>query len=149
LTSRFQLTIDCQNPHVLVQFWCEALGYVAEDPPPGFADWRTYWQSIGETMPDDDNGVDSIVDPEGNGPRIWFQKVPERKNTKNRLHLDLLVSGPSATCSAKQREALVLAKVARLGELRASVLNQLEGAGGPQHFAVVMADPEGNEFCVT
>src|SRR5882757_550357 len=93
--TRFQMVIDCADPNRQARFWCELLGYVVEPPPDGFADWKAYWLSRG--LPEDEAGEedweDSIVDPTGQGPRIWFQQVPEAKTIKNRLHIDVAASG--------------------------------------------------------
>jgi hypothetical protein len=62
----------------------------------GFQSWNAYWRSVGVSEADLDDArdaADSLVDPQGSGPRIWFQRVPEPKVVKNRLHLDLQVSG--------------------------------------------------------
>ncbi|MER8024030.1 VOC family protein [Glutamicibacter protophormiae] len=92
-----QLTIDCAHPQLMVEFWAEALGYVQEPPPAGHASWRTYWQDLGvpdeELPPGSGDLPESIIDPTGRGPRIWFQQVPESKTLKNRWHFDLKVGG--------------------------------------------------------
>src|SRR5258708_31383770 len=92
----FERVIDCADPEPLARFWAAALGYELEPPPDGFASWDAYWRNVG--VPEDELGIgaDCIVDPAGRGPRIWFQVVPERKAAKNRLHLDLGVSGGPA-----------------------------------------------------
>src|ERR1017187_3263674 len=92
----FQLVIDCADPEPLARFWAAALGYELEPPPDGFASWDAYWRDLG--VPEDElgTGADCIVDPGGRGPRIWFQVVPDRKAAKNRLHLDIGVSGGRA-----------------------------------------------------
>jgi Glyoxalase-like domain len=87
MAIEFQLVIDCQDPDVLVPFWAEALGYQPEEPPDGFDTWRAWYVSIG--VPEDELGegdcTDRLVDPDGRGPRIWFQVVPEEtRRTKNR-----------------------------------------------------------------
>jgi hypothetical protein len=92
------------------------------------------------------DGPESIIDPEGRGPRIWFQQVPEGKSVKNRLHLDLGASGGREVPLPLRRER-VLAEVERVTGLGAVQLRVLEQEG-LDHFAVVMQDPEGNEFCV-
>ena len=88
---RFQLVIDCADPDLLANFWAAALGYVLEPAPAGFETWNDYWREVG--VPEDElfDGADCIVDPDGAGPRIWFQVVPDVKGVKNRLHLDLHV----------------------------------------------------------
>jgi len=133
MATRLQVTIDCARAEVLTRFWATALGYRVEDPPAGFETWTAHWRSVG--VPDDELGpgdnADSLVDPDGVGPRIWFQVVPESKVVKNRLHLDLDVGGGRATPLAARRER-VLAEAQRL-----------EAAGW-----VTLQDPEGNEFCL-
>lgn len=92
-----QLTIDCSDPQKMVTFWAEALDYVPEPPPGGHATWRTYWASMGvseEELPPGAGDIpESIIDPAGRGPRVWFQQVPEPKAAKNRWHFDLKVGG--------------------------------------------------------
>ncbi len=147
----FQLTIDCAEPAVLTRFWATALGYDVEAPPGGFDSWNAYWRSVGvpeDELDDDVDAADSLVDPTGRGPRIWFQKVPEVKEVKNRLHLDLTASGGRTVPPAQRREQ-VLAEEARLVSAGATRVRVLDGeAEGIDHFAVTLADPEGNEFCI-
>jgi hypothetical protein len=151
MATPLQVTIDCADPSRLVRFWSAALGYVVEEPPEGFATWPAYWRSIGvpeDELPGDDEDVhDSIVDPAGAGPRIWFQLVPEAKVVKNRVHLDLAVGGGRSVPVAV-RGPRVDAEVDRLVELGATRLRVLAHEGS-DHYGVVMQDPEGNEFCLT
>ena len=142
----YQLVIDCASPDPLAHFWAEALHYVVEPPPTGFDSWDDYYRSIG--VPEDElgRGVDSIADPDGEGPRIWFQVVPEKKSIKNRLHIDVRASGGPGT-SLESRRELVEAEVARLVALGATRLHTASQEG-LDHYAVGMADPEGNEFDV-
>src|SRR5689334_5191064 len=89
---RFQLTIDCADPDAQAVFWAQALGYQLAPPPDGHETWRDFYAAIGvdeEELAEMGEGVDRIVDPDGAGPRIWFQQVPEHKSIKNRLHLDI------------------------------------------------------------
>jgi len=86
----------------------------------------------------------SAVDPDNRGPRLYFQRVPEAKTTKNRVHLDLNASGAHGTPLAERRRRID-AEVERLLGAGATRLGTLEGAGG---YVVNMADPEGNEFDV-
>jgi hypothetical protein len=141
---RFQLVIDCTDPEQLARFWAAALGYELEPPPEGFPDWDEYWRSIG--VPDEDLGIgaDCIIDPQGAGPRIWFQVVPERKTLKNRLHLDIHASGGRSVPLAARKER-VDAEASRLADLGATVLRVLYEEG-IDHYGVAMKDPEGNEF---
>ena len=93
MPARFQLVIDCKDPEPLARFWAAALGYVLEPPPEGFATWDDWRRDIG--LPDSELGIgaDSIIDPRGEGPRIWFHVMPDAKVVKNRLHLDIHASG--------------------------------------------------------
>ncbi|MFC9491219.1 VOC family protein, partial [Streptomyces hydrogenans] len=90
---------------------------------------------------------ESLVDPAGVGPRVWFQQVPEPKTGKNRLHLDLKVGGGRAVPLAVRR-ARVDGEVARLTAIGATVLYAMDEPDGMDYYAVVLQDPEGNEFCV-
>lgn len=146
MATKFQITVDCADPDRLTRFWADALGYVVPPPPDGFGSWDAYWRSRG--VPDDElgQGDDSLVDPDGHGPRMWFQQVPEGKVVKNRLHLDLDVGGGRSAPLEARRER-VLGEAERLTAAGASELRVLDGEA-IDHFAVVMADPEGNEFCL-
>ena len=147
--TSFQLTVDCADPGLLTRFWATALGYDIESPPDGFGTWNAYWRSVGvpeDELDDDVDAADSLVDPAGHGPRIWFQKVPEGKLVKNRLHLDLRRGG-GRTVPLEQRRERVLAEEARLIEAGATRL-RVPDPEGMDHFGVVLADPEGNEFCI-
>lgn len=146
MAVRFQLVIDCAEPEPLARFWAAALEYELEPPPEGFASWDDYYRDLG--VPEDELGVgaDCIVDPSGQGPRIWFQVVPERKTTKNRLHLDISVGGGRAVPIETRRQR-VDAEAARLTDLGA-VLTAALYTEGLDHYAVAMRDPEGNEFDV-
>ena len=85
MTVSLHLVIDRADPEPLGRFWAAALGYELEPPPDGFASWDAYRGDVG--VPEDElgTGADCIVDPGGQGPRIWFQVVPERKAAKNRV----------------------------------------------------------------
>jgi hypothetical protein len=141
---KFQIVIDAKDPARLVDFWTKALGYVVEPPPNGFSSWMDFYRKIGLQEEELTEGPDCIVDPEGNGPRIWFHIVPEVKTCKNRLHFDLGVSGGFGVPLNLRRER-VEAEAARLIKIGATRLETLEQAG-PEHYAVAMADPEDNEF---
>ena len=141
MAHTFQVTIDCAEPHPLADWWAEALGWEREPSDEAFI----------RSMVDQGHARESdtmrhrgelvwaegaaIRHPTGGAPRVLFQLVPEPKTVKNRLHLDVRV-GPED----------VAGEVARLTARGATVLH--EGQQGP-HRWVTMADPEGNEFCVT
>ena len=147
MATRFSLTFDCSDPDRLTSFWAGALGYQLKDPPEGFDDWEKYFRSIG--VPEEElQGATAVylVDPEGVGPQIFFQEVPEGKVVKNRIHLDLHVGGGRGVPLHTRRER-VDAEADRLAGLGATRLRVPEEAG-VDHYFVVMQDPEGNEFCV-
>ena len=84
----------------------------------------------------------AIVDPDGNGPRIFFQRVPEGKTAKNRVHLDVRAApGWMATPVARGSTS----EPTELIALGATKLYELDERGS---FWVTMQDPEGNEFCL-
>jgi Glyoxalase-like domain len=146
----FQLVIDCTDPEPLARFWAAALGYVLEPPPEGFATWDDWRRDIG--LPDSELGVgtDSIVDPDGNGPRIWFRMEPDAKVVKNRLHLDLHVSGGRSVTEGRSfpfatRKQRVDAEAKRLADLGATISGAMS-SDDMDHYAMGMKDPEGNEF---
>ena len=155
MATAFQVTIDCALPARLARFWCEALGYVPEPPPAGFDTWYEFLRSIGVPAEELDAEIaeapdgelcDSVVDPDGRGPRIWFQKVPETKQIKNRLHLDLEIGGGHLV-PLDERRRRIRAEARRLVAAGARQLNEVD-TRGLDHFAITLADPEGNEFCV-
>ena len=143
MSIRFQVTLDCAEPKVLEAFWSQALGYQKEGPPAGFASWEDWGRAVGVPEDELDDGA-SIVDPEGRGPRLFFQKVPEAKTVKNRLHLDLDISGGTSV-SLDQRRKEVQAEERRFLELGARRVGEYELE---DHYHVTMQDPEGNEFCL-
>jgi len=152
MPATFQLVIDCRDPDALCRFWTVALGYVVATPPAGFESWPEFWVDFRLDAGELVDGDDRIVDPLGNGPQIWFQQVPEPKSVKNRLHLDIAASGAVPASGARtlplaDRRMLVEAKVEELVGLGAAVLHRHD-VDGLDHYAVTMADPEGNEFCV-
>ena len=129
-----QVTFDCAEPERVGRFWCEVLGYVVPPPPPGFASWDEFDRSL----PADRQGsAFACVDPTGAGPRLFFQRVPEGKTVKNRLHLDL-----EPVEGARDDE------LARLLGHGAVEVEDHRGQYGPGTGWVVLADPEGNEFCI-
>jgi len=151
MKPRLQVTIDCHDPDVLVPFWASALQYEAEPPPDGFDNWLDYWRSVGvpeEELAGGGSGVDSIIDPQGLGPRVWFQIVPEDKAVKNRVHLDLAVSGGRGTPKALRKERIE-AKAAELVAAGATRVKALElDDPDSEYYGLTMTDPEGNEFCL-
>lgn len=150
MATPIQVTIDCADSGRLSAFWQAALHYVEMPPPQGAPSWAEYFRARG--LPEDEVkeieefGYDKIVDPDGVGPRIWFQVVPEGKVVKNRVHLDLLLT--DRTGPLEERRALVDNEVERLEALGGTVFIVLF-TEGHDYYGVVMQDPEGNEFCVS
>jgi hypothetical protein len=136
-----QVTFDAADPGSLARFWAEALGYVVQPPPDGHESWPAFLESIGVPESEWDK-ASAIVDPDGKGPRVFFQQVPEGKAAKNRVHLDVNVG---AELEGIERRARVEKEVARLVDLGATELGPKEQHG---EFWVVLQDPEGNEFCL-
>ncbi|MCV2394703.1 VOC family protein [Actinotalea sp. M2MS4P-6] len=137
------LTFDAADPRGLGTFWASALGYVEEPPPTPFDDWPSTFAAWG--LPEERwNDAYAIVDPDDVGPRVFLQKVPEPKTSKNRMHLDVGVPGyPKGGPLASPDE--VRANAARLVALGATIVREFDE--DVMGFWIVMADPEGNEFC--
>ncbi|WP_330475619.1 VOC family protein [Terrabacter sp. C0L_2] len=136
-----QVTFDCAQPERVARFWCEVLGYVVPPPPPGFASWEEF----DHTLPEQDQGsAYAIVDPSGVGPRLFFQRVPEGKVVKNRVHLDVRVG---TGLRGDERVEALEAECARLLELGGTRV-RLMLADEFNESCLVMQDVEGNEFCL-
>ncbi|MBA2560265.1 MAG: VOC family protein [Propionibacteriales bacterium] len=143
MTRAFQVTLDCSDPARVGDFWAEVLGYVVEPPPEGFASWPEALQAFGVPEEKWDSAY-AIVDPEGRHPRMFFQRVPEGKQAKNRVHLDVRVG--DRTRPPEENAAAINAEVERLEAFGARQVGWREDFGS--RF-VVMQDVEGNEFCLT
>ena len=142
MATRLQVVIDAHHPATVAEFWAAALGYVVQSPPPGYDSWPAFLGELG--VPEDKwESRSAVVDPDGPGPRIFIQQVPEPKTVKNRVHLDVQVG---ARVEPAERRSVVAREVERLKGLGASDLRTYDEMG--EHW-VVMADPEGNEFCVS
>jgi hypothetical protein len=138
-----QVTFDCGDPAALAEFWAAALGYVLQPPPEGFDSWDAALAAWG--IPEDQrNERSAVVDPDGAGPRVFFQRVPEGKTAKNRVHLDVRAA-PGLEGEARMAE--IESASERLVALGATRVQRFEAdlAGGGY---IVMQDPEGNEFCL-
>lgn len=140
----FQVTFDCADPHVLADWWAEALGWTVEPSDPEFirrmiaeghatpADTREH---RGALVWKDGAAINHPDDPAGpGGRRILFQLVPEAKTVKNRVHLDIRVGAENVEAEAQ-----------RWIERGATFLHR--AAQGP-HAWITLSDPEGNEVCL-
>ena len=139
--KQFQVTFDCAEPECVARFWCEVLGYVVPPPPDGFATWKDFDRAL---TPERQGSAFACIDPSGVGPRLFFQRVPEGKVVKNRLHLDVRVG---TGLVGEERVAALEAECARLVALGA-VRVRLLLADGENESCLVMQDVEGNEFCL-
>jgi len=138
-----QVVFDCADPPVVARFWADALGYQLQGPPEPSTMWLAFQEEHG--IPEERwNDASAIIDPDGSGPRIYFQRVPEGKAVKNRLHLDINAGGPPGTPSG-ERQARVDEAVKRLTASGATVVRASTQYG---EYCVNMLDPEGNEFDV-
>jgi glyoxalase superfamily protein len=137
--KQVQVTFDCIEPERVGRFWCEVLGYVVP-PLEGFGTWDDFQHSM---PPEEQGSWFACVDPSGVGPRLYFQRVPERKVAKNRVHLDVRVA---YDLEGEERLAALEAECARLVPLGARRERLLyDGTDA----CMVMQDIEGNEFCLT
>ena len=137
----FQVVIDSSAPHELADWWAEALGWQVEAQDEAFIRRMVETGAAAEEDTTQHRGAlvwrvgAALNSPDPGRPRVLFQLVPEPKTVKNRVHLDIRVG-------AERREA----EVARLVGLGATEL--WRGAQGPFEWAT-LADPQGNEFCVS
>jgi glyoxalase superfamily protein len=139
--KQFQVTFDCEEPERVARFWCEVLGYVEPPPPDGFPTWDRFNGSLSNEQ---QGFWFACIDPLGAGPRLYFQRVPEGKVVKNRLHLDVRVG---TGLVGGDRLAALEAECTRLIALGA-VRVRLLPADDENESCIVMQDIEGNEFCL-
>lgn len=142
MATGIQVVFDAADPDKIAHFWAEALGYILQPPPEGYESWEQLLAEMGVPQSEWDK-ASAVVDPGGTGPRIFFQKVPEPKTVKNRVHLDINAAGRGVP--PEQRKATVDAEVERLEKIGATRLYVQDEHG---EYCVTMRDPEGNEFCV-
>ncbi|RSN56370.1 glyoxalase [Amycolatopsis sp. WAC 04182] len=151
-SREFQVSFDALDPKALSTFWRDALGYVHPGPPgvevPEGTDpldaWAEFLERVG--VPEDQRNTRSALeDPDGEGPRIFFQQVPEDKIAKNRVHLDLRAA-PGLV--GDERMAALEAECDRLVALGAKRIQRFEPEEPLSLGFIVMNDPEGNEFCL-
>ena len=152
MATEIQVTIDCHDPATLSRFWRDALGYVHPAPPGvelGEGDdpleaWDEFLDKL-NVPAEERNRSSAVQDPEGRGPRIFFQRVPESKVAKNRLHLDLRAA---PGLKGEDRLNALEAECGRLVALGATRVQRFEPEPYLSDGFIVMQDPEGNEFCL-
>lgn len=152
MSRDIQITFDANDPRALSGFWRAALGYVHPAPPgvelPEGADPMAAWDDFLEQagVPEEQrNSSSAVEDPDGNGPRIFFQQVPESKAGKNRVHLDLRAA---PGLRGAERMAALEAECERLLALGAKRVRRSEPEPPFSAGFIVLLDPEGNEFCL-
>ena len=147
MSLRVQVVFDCRDPDGLAKFYANALRWKLQDPPEGFDSWEEALKAW--HVPQEEwNSASAIVDPEGKGPRIYFQQMDTPKLGKNRLHIDINASGGMRVPFGERKEKVNM-DVGRLVGLGAKKDHESqEGTGDLQEYCVIMKDPEGNEFCV-
>ena len=144
MAREIQVTFDCADPRALAPFWAEVLGYQVQAPPGDFASWDEALAEMG--VPEERrNDASALVDPAGNGPRVFFQRVPEGKQAKNRVHLDVRAA---PGLEGDERMAALEAECDRLVALGARRLSRFEPDPPLSGGFIVMADLEDNEFCL-
>jgi hypothetical protein len=152
MSREFQVTFDAHDPHALSLFWRDALGYVHPGPPgvelpPGadpLAAWDEFLDRVGVPA-DQRNTRSALEDPDGKGPRIFIQQVPEDKVAKNRLHLDVRAA---PGLQGDERMAALETECERLVKLGGTRVRRAEPEPNLSLGFIVMQDPEGNEFCL-
>jgi hypothetical protein len=152
MSRTIQVTFDAHDPEALSRFWASAMGYV-NPPPPGrtvepgqdpFDLWHEFLREVG--VPESEwSSRSAAEDPDGEGPRLFFQQVPEGKTAKNRVHLDLRAA---PGLQGEERMAALEAECERLVALGATRVERHEPEPPMTGGHLVMADPEGNEFCL-
>jgi len=152
MSRTIQVTFDAHDPEALSRFWADAMGY-ANPPPPGhelqpgqdpFDAWHDFLRDAG--VPESQwNAASAAEDPDGDGPRLFFQQVPEGKTAKNRVHLDLRAA---PGLQGEERMAALESECERLVALGATRVQRHEPAPPMSGGHIIMTDPEGNEFCL-
>jgi hypothetical protein len=142
MRPHIQIAVDAHDPHALCRFWAAVVDYDVEDHHDQILQLvdQGLLSLEDETIEIDGRRAFATAaacrDPDGVGPRLLFQSVPEPKTVKDRIHLDVHVQGGDDPA----------ALVERLLGMGATKL--WDGRQGPQTW-VTLADPEGNEFCVS
>ncbi len=152
MSRHVQVTFDARDPRALSCFWRDVLGYVHPAPPgvdlPAGADplaaWDEFLERAGVPLERRNSGS-ALQDPDGPGPRLFFQQVPEDKVAKNRVHLDVRAA---PGLQGEERMAALESECARLVALGAVRVRRHEPDPPMSSGFIVLTDPEGNEFCL-
>jgi catechol 2,3-dioxygenase-like lactoylglutathione lyase family enzyme len=138
-----QIVIACEDPARLTEFWAAALDYIPQPPPEGFDSWDQFADTVG--IPQDRrNDLSAVVDPEGVGPRILFERW-DGGAPNQRVHIDVNSVGGHALDEGERSERLQAERL-RLEGLGATFKREATGMAGERW--IELFDPEGNWFCV-
>ena len=152
MSRTIQVTFDARDPETLSRFWAAATGYVNPGPPgrtlepdqDPFEAWHAFLAEVG--VPESEwNSASAAQDPDGTGPRLFFQRVPAGATAKNRVHLDLRAA---PGLEGEERMAALETEAERLVALGATRVERHEPTPPMAAGHIVMADPEGNVFCL-
>ena len=145
MAHSIQIVIACGDPARLSEFWAAALGYIEQPPPAGFATWAAFADEIGISA-ERRNDLGAVVDPDGVGPRILFERY-DGGAPNQRIHIDVnAVGGGAVELDDEQREEALDLQRRRLEDLGASFKRRASGVAG--EVWIEMFDPEGNWFCI-
>ena len=137
-----QIVIACDDPMRLMEFWADALDYILQPPPDGFETWEQFADTVGIPV-DRRNDLGAVVDPEGVGPRILFERW-DGGAPNQRIHIDVNSVGDGV--GGDDRLQRLAAERARLELLGATFKTEASGMAGETW--IEMFDPEENWFCV-
>ena len=143
MAIRFQVVVDADDPHALADWWAAALEWTVEPSDEAFI--RSMIDQGHASLDDTtthhgvlvwaEGAAIRLVDGPPGTPRVLFQRVPEAKTVKNRMHLDVRIGD----------DDLETVRAA----LEARGATYLHTASQGPHSWITMTDPEGNEFCVS
>lgn len=152
MSREVHVTFAAHDPRTLSIFWRNVLGYAYPFPPGAdpsegadpLAAWEVFLERAG-VLENQRTSSSAIEDPDLRGPRLYFQQVPEDKVATNRLHLDVRAAPGLA---GSERMAALEVECERLVALGATRVQRHEPDLPMDDGFIVMADPEGNEFCL-
>ena len=145
MAHSLQIVFACDDPGRLAEFWAGALGYILQPPPPGFDSWEAFATEMG--IPEERwNDISAVVDPDGDGPRLLFERW-DGGAPNQRVHIDVnAVGGGGVELSDDERKQWLSEERQRLEALGATFHREATGFAG--EIWIEMHDPEGNWFCV-
>jgi hypothetical protein len=145
MAHSLQVVFACESPADLAEFWAEALGYVIQLPPDGYESWDAFAED--HRIPEERrNDVSAVVDPDGDGPRLLFERF-DGGRPNQRVHIDInSVEAGDIEITDDERSAKLAEERSRLEAIGATYKRRATGMAG--EVWIEMFDPEGNWFCV-